>query len=144
MLHRFNPGYSFRLVFSHRQELGDEESVSHPEKVHDPAVRVCWGLVGVGALLLLSLAILQRPASSRKGQMGVQGRNRGRRGRRGTWRRWRRGGAGQGRGLVPLRGQVGSWIQGVVWRYGRMFRCRNSNDGETKGSLLRSSESGDH
>lgn len=124
---KFHPGClsQFQFVSSHRQQFGDEESVSHPKKIHDPAVRVRWGLAALGALLLFSLAVLQRPACGRAGQVRVQGRDRGRRGWRGAWRRRRWGGTGQGGGVVPLRGQAGSWLQGV----GQMFRCWRSNGG---------------
>ena len=99
---------------SHRQELGYEEPVSHPENIHHFAERVRRGLTALCTLFSLSLSILQRSTHCRKGHMGGQGRYRGRRCQRGGWRRWCWSGTGRGRGAVPLRGQGGRWLQHVV------------------------------
>lgn len=108
---------------SHRQQLRDEQPVSHPEKTHHPAEGVRWSWTAVCPLLCCSLAILQHPAHCWKGEMWRQG---GHRGWRGRWDRWRRrwwGGAGwgRGRGVVPLGGQGCRWLQCVVQTPRRVF-----------------------
>lgn len=102
------------LVLSHRQQFRDKEPVSHPKETHRLAERVCWGLTAVCRLLRISLSVLQRHVHCWKGPVRGQGRYRGRRRQRGEWRRWWWGGAGWGRGAVPLRGQGGRWLQHVV------------------------------